>query len=173
MDYEPPRPVGSSEFDLFLRWIWDNIKLRLRLIDTPQVKWQYTNKGIIGKFNIHPGGISGWRWASPVIYDQTKVYQKNEIVLIRPGDDIVINGSTDIDTHAVRKAYAGLWVAMQTVDGGTDVTCHVPQWPLPTEGEPSSVGVYWMLISLYPMIIVDCTTPNGTTLSVTNAQTQH
>ena len=49
----PAAPSGDSQFDLFLRWVWDTLTRRHKLINIPGVvTWNYTAQGVRPEFTL-------------------------------------------------------------------------------------------------------------------------
>lgn len=57
MDYTPPKPEGSTPEAYFMKWVWDWVAKRLRIISVPnQYDVDYTPQGIKLNLKIRPGG---------------------------------------------------------------------------------------------------------------------
>lgn len=58
-DSRPARPTGSGHEARFHQWVWDQLVHRGTLIDTPQIRFEQTTKGVRPILRAAPGGGSG------------------------------------------------------------------------------------------------------------------
>ena len=58
-DFRPPRPTGSGHAAAWAQWVHDQITERGTLIDTPQIRFQQTTKGIVPILSERRGGGGG------------------------------------------------------------------------------------------------------------------
>lgn len=56
MNSIPNRPTGDDEEAYFYQWVWDQLVIYGRLIDTPDVKWNHTTKGRYPVIRRQSGG---------------------------------------------------------------------------------------------------------------------
>lgn len=148
----PRRPPGDDDDAMYYQWVWDQLVIYGQLIDTPEIKWERTTKGIIPKIKIHPPSSGGDILANPIIYDHTKSYKRSRLVFIPPDAEVVSTGFMDADAEEIVTARPGLWISTRRVAPVVveeeDDTYHIPQWPLPTPNDPDAEDVYWMPVSL-------------------------
>ncbi len=45
-DSRPPRPEGDGYAARFFQWVYDQIAVRMTLIDTTEIRWERTTRGI-------------------------------------------------------------------------------------------------------------------------------
>jgi len=134
--------------------------------DTLQVVRQLQRQfDTLRTFKGAAGEGGGIKWAKPREYTPSKAYKKNQLVIVSPGNDAVVNGVdgdglTGVDGHGPdgNRAAPGLWCCIKApkVSTGTnEFDVHVPIWPLPNAAVDSDTN-YWMFIGFIPIAVYVC-----------------
>ncbi len=59
INHIPERPVGEDAEAIFMQWVWDQLTIHGKLIDTPEIKFSHTTSGVRPHVkSSHGGGAS-------------------------------------------------------------------------------------------------------------------
>lgn len=147
------KPTGNDAETTFHSRDHDRQYAELQFYDSTTVRVEQTTRGIRMHAKIPPANPStkGWFWTKGARnYDHTKSYKENQLVYVKPDDDLIATGTTDPDSMQTVKAIAGIWVALRdiatVVISGTTYY-RIPHLPMPTPGDMDAENNYWAFVS--------------------------